>query len=560
MNHRVLIVTGGMVTTRERSWARALARQVRAMRSAGNAWLDLESKLHLAGHVMAARAFLHSREFESAPYAGTVRRFFDTPATGANDPPELAEVILATLLRDNGMEFEVATYADLHADTARRERHLRDCACVFASTTLLRDLSELETMMAMLKRPWNHVVAGGALAGILHREWPGCRAIDVLATGYAELMVPALCDWIRGGFTRLEAPAGGRLESRSGTVILQSGVPPGTDLDVLPSPDWELAGRVHRRVFTNVNYESVRGCPYRCSFCNYPLLFDDTRFRYRSAARIAEDWQRLAAAGAEFVTCLDSLFTMPRRRLVELCERLIAGKVRLKWVCYARADDLADRATCDLMKAAGCHQVQIGVESGSQGQLDRMNKRVTVADNIRALRNCRDAGLTTLTSLIIGFPGETRASIAETLTVLRDAPPDVYYLAPFNVRVEYVPVLNPENRARFGLRTHAGNRSGAPYWTHDTMHCADVVAHMEWLHQQLVGQRVALEGTLFYEGMLRYDAADRDDLLAFQHDAQHHAPGWRAGIGGVRRLANRRLRKDTARVFGAPSGLRVEEP
>ena len=125
------------------------------------------------------------------------------------------------------------------------------------------------------------------------------------------MLVPTLVRYIRSGFATLVAPVSGSVETRASTHILRSGVPNGSDLDFLPTPDWARAERDHGRKFPMVYYESVRGCPYRCNFCNYPYLFDDTRFRYKSAKKIADDWQRYREeTGAQYVTCLDSLFTM----------------------------------------------------------------------------------------------------------------------------------------------------------------------------------------------------------------------------------------------------------
>lgn len=168
-------------------------------------------------------------------------------------------------------------------------------------------------------------------------------AMDVLAVGYGELLVPRLADWVRSGYQRLAPPPGGRLVERDQTLILHSGSPGDRDLDFLPTPDWALSARDRGRGYRMLYYESVRGCPYRCSFCNYPFLFDDTKFRYKSARKMADEWAAyVERLGVEYITALDSLFTMPRKRLMDFCHLLIARNTRVKWVCYARADDLQD--------------------------------------------------------------------------------------------------------------------------------------------------------------------------------------------------------------------------
>ncbi|MGH9657031.1 MAG: B12-binding domain-containing radical SAM protein, partial [Bryobacteraceae bacterium] len=349
---KVLIVTGGLLTEKETSLWHAVRKLALQWSAADQAWLDLKVKLVLAEPLLAAR----------------LRGF---PAVAPVETPELTEVVLSTLLHREGIPFEVATYSDLFTAPRRVERQLAEASCVLASTTYLRDLSEAEPLVARLKRPHNRVVLGGPLAAVLDEV----AGADLLAAGYGEYLVPALARWIRSGFTVLEPPAGGSLIGRK----MWSGVPPTHDLDALPTPDWTLAERIHGRRFSMIYYESVRGCPYRCNFCNYPYLFADSRFRYKSAVRMAAEWRHYASTlRLDYITCLDSLFTMPRARLHDFCRALIDEGPRVKWICYARADDLADEAIARLMKEAGVHQVQIGLESGDPGQLDNMDKACTV--------------------------------------------------------------------------------------------------------------------------------------------------------------------------------------
>jgi anaerobic magnesium-protoporphyrin IX monomethyl ester cyclase len=555
---RVLIVTGGFVAIKERSLVHALRRQVAAHRASQGGWLDLQLKLRVGEELAIQQAFLRSRRFRRQPYRAAVERYFGEGLVF--DTPELTEVVLMTLLAAEGIEYEAATYAELHADPARRERLLAACATVFASTTLLRDASELAPLVRMLRRPGNRIVCGGALASLLHGgggQASGIVAgVDVWAVGHGELLVPALAAWIRGGHRALAPPPGGRVVEQDGATVVFSGQPAGHSLDALPRPDWSLAERYHGRPMPMVFYESVRGCPYRCSFCNYPYLFDDRKFRFKSASRIAADWAHHAAGGATHITCLDSLFTMPRQRLVALCEELIAREVRVRWICYARADDLSDIALCRLMKRAGCVQVQIGIESGNQGQLDRMNKHTTVAEGARALVNCHETGLVTFVSLILGFPGETGETLRDTLAFVRETGPDFTYLAPFMTRIESVPVLSEASRARFGLVTEGGLGSSAPYWRHDTMCSSELAERWQWFTHAVIRARCTLDGGLFYQGMLGYERRrDRAALLAFQRDRLDALAGVRRCLAPLHGYVGRRVAAEVqARLGQAATG------
>ncbi len=541
----ILIVTGSMISPKEQSFRAAIQKQILSFRASSGAWLDIQTKIQTAEQLLRLRMGLKSRRMKKAPYRRTVEEFFSKK--GNFETPELTEVTLATLLNIEGLPFRVCDFSTICASKALRERLLDECPVLFISSTLLRDLSELIPLLELLRRKGNRIIVGGALTSMLHESWTRDDLVDVLAVGSGEALVPVLSNWLKGG--ALRAPAGGMMVEKGRTKVLFSGAPKSRNLDHYPRPNWKLAEKTHGRALPMVFYESVRGCPYRCSFCNYPYLFDDRKFRHKSALKIADDWLHYASHGVEYVTCLDSLFTMPKKRLLELCQILISEGSPLKWICYARADDLSDVETCELMREAGCIQVQIGLESGSQQQLDNMNKKCTVAQNQQALINCRRAGIVSVTTLILGFPGETEASIKETFSLLKETPPDLYYAAAFNTRFEGVPILEQKEAERFGLKTLRGGHSSIPYWRHDTMTTAEICAWQDWFTKKMAEERVALDGMLFFSGFLHYGFDQREDLLDFQRDIYLGRPIVKRVFKGLDRWAHRKLLADMERVF-----------
>lgn len=554
---RVLIVSGGLLTEKESSLLQALRKQRMQSRFAQNAWLDIKIKLMTAEPLLS---MMLKRKLSPGVRRLARRHGRELLNSSSNvETPELTEVVLATLLQAESMTYQRASVADLFVDSERFERLLATSECVFLSATLLRDMSELEPLVQRLKRPHNRIVIGGALAGLICQDWRGMPGVDLLAVGYGEILVPALVAWIHSGYRQLQAPPGGRLVELEQGCILHSGTPAGKSLDALPRPDWALGFRDHGRSFPMVYYESVRGCPYRCGFCNYPYLFDDTRFRYRSAQKMADDWAYYVQdLGVEYITCLDSLFTMPKKRLKEFCRLLIERNIRVKWICYARADDLADETTVELMKAAGVHQVQIGIESGDQVMLDNMNKACSVEANGKALQNCRKHGITSIVSVIVGYPGETAASLENTFRFLRDYPPDFYYLAVFSTRAAGVPVLRAEQRQKFGLVTADNAYAMAPYWSHASMNCLQAAGHVRRLNQRIMRESIALNAVLFYSGMLDYQPRHRQGLLELQARCSGQTLLTRV-FDLAHRWIDRRLQRDIALEI-KPDPLWHEKP
>jgi len=539
---RVLVITGGFVTAEDVSLVNFLKKQITQWRFSQSAWLELKIKAVIAEPLVCGA--VEKRRWRGKNTA----RFLSS--TENAEAPSLTEVVLTSLLHEAGIPYEVATYTDLFSDERRMEKILSRTSCVFASSTFLRDLSELEPVVRRLKRKHNRVVVGGALAGSLCNHWEGSPEVDVLAIGYGELLVPSLVDWIKSDYKELSKPEFGRIEKKRDTLFLYSGVPKSLNLDFLPTPNWKLSERDHGRDYKMIYYESVRGCPYRCAFCNYPYLFDDTKFRMKSAAKVADDWQQYVdELGVEYITCLDSLFTMPKPRLVEFCNLLIERGIKVKWICYARADDLCDEKVVQLMRRAGALQVQIGIESGDEGQLANMNKKVNVEKNLQALRNCRKHGLTSVISLIVGFPGETRESIENTYQFLKEGKPDFHFIATFSARVPGVPILTPESRARFGLHVMDNAYSVSPYWIHDSMSCAEVGNHVRELSRRLILEKISLDSTLFYRNLLAYEPGLRDDLLEFQARAVNGHPWVTKIFNGLNGWIDKRLGADVQKFI-----------
>lgn len=200
------------------------------------------------------------------------------------------------------------------------------------------------------------------------------------------------------------------------------------DLDALPDPALDLAdlsrypapltGEPHALVITS------RGCPYGCTFCTAHLYYGRVH-RRRDPARIAGE---VAAArdryGLRLFTFWADTFTLDRDHTLALCRELAArGLGDVAWMCNARVDRV-DPELLRAMAAAGCRVISFGVESGSQAILDRARKGTRVEQIAPAFAAARAAGIETAAHVILGLPGETPATIRETLRLVRRIAPD----------------------------------------------------------------------------------------------------------------------------------------
>ncbi len=156
-----------------------------------------------------------------------------------------------------------------------------------------------------------------------------------------------------------------------------------------------------------------RGCPFECIFCANSKRKVPVRFH--SAERVIAEISHLKETyGIEGLAFTDDCFTMHKKRLAAICEGMIAaGLDDIVWECQTRGDQL-DQKTIDVMQRAGCKQVGIGFESGSQRVLDIINKNTTVKQNRRAVDLLHDAKLRVRGCFVVGVPGETKKDIELT--------------------------------------------------------------------------------------------------------------------------------------------------
>ncbi|MBN1557906.1 MAG: radical SAM protein, partial [Lentisphaerae bacterium] len=189
-----------------------------------------------------------------------------------------------------------------------------------------------------------------------------------------------------------------------------------------------------------------RSCAFRCSFCRYPALAGPLRLA--GVETVERQLRRLHEAGTRTLIFTDDTPNVPVKRFKALLGMMIDNGFDFAWFSNLRCAD-ADAETYDLLKAAGCRGVFLGIESGEQRILDAMNKQATVEDYRAGIRELKARGILTYTSFIVGFPGETDESVRKTMDFIRETRPD-YFQVHVYYHSRYVPI---QERAReFGLR------------------------------------------------------------------------------------------------------------
>lgn len=199
---------------------------------------------------------------------------------------------------------------------------------------------------------------------------------------------------------------------------------PEADIDSLPVGAYHLLGslapygtQLLDRPFVSI-YTS-KGCPFGCTFCAYGR----SPLRRRGIPHILMELEHLKTRyGLRSFLIFDDAFTLRREHAEVFCRELIARKMDLTWSCCTRVDKI-DRDLLKLMKAAGCREIAFGVESGSQKIIDACAKGITVEQIKEAARLCREVGIKFYCMIVLGLPGEDRATMQETKALLKEIRP-----------------------------------------------------------------------------------------------------------------------------------------
>ena len=260
-------------------------------------------------------------------------------------------------------------------------------------------------------------------------------AIDVVVAGEGEITVKELA---------IATEKGEDLQKVKGIYFKQDGkiiktperelIP---DIDAIPFPAWHLFPQeIYLKTRTGFMPSprafviTTRGCPYRCTYCYHP--FQNQRVRFHSAERIIEEVKLLKSRyQVKSILFGDDLFTVNKMRVYRICDLLEKERLNIKWMSSSRVDSI-DEDMLKRMKSAGCLCLGFGIESGSQTILDNIKKQTTVEKSKRAIQLCKKVGIHPACSFMIGNVGETRETVLETVSFVKEIdlePPIGFFFA-----------------------------------------------------------------------------------------------------------------------------------
>ena len=157
-----------------------------------------------------------------------------------------------------------------------------------------------------------------------------------------------------------------------------------------------------------------RGCPFKCTYCVSPKIWKN-RVRYRSIDNVVDELEYMVnKCSVDLIRFQDDTFTLNKSRVSDVCNGILDRGLKFQWVCDTRVDRL-DTELLQMMKEAGCSRIKVGVESGSNKILKRVNKGITKEKILKAVSAIKEIGIPLTIYLMIGFPGETNEDARETI-------------------------------------------------------------------------------------------------------------------------------------------------
>jgi radical SAM superfamily enzyme YgiQ (UPF0313 family) len=187
----------------------------------------------------------------------------------------------------------------------------------------------------------------------------------------------------------------------------------------MPFPAWDLIPmKLYSLPLVNRPYvivETSRGCPYSCDFCVAPI-HQGHKFRERSPKALVDEIERsYREFGIDFFYLWGDTVTLNVKTFTAFCDELIARNLPIQWFGNARADNLTDPAFVHRLRRSGCWMLAMGIETESEEIRKDMVKKLERQKIQAALDNMRNAGIRSFAFFILGYPGETLATIDQTI-------------------------------------------------------------------------------------------------------------------------------------------------
>lgn len=355
--------------------------------------------------------------------------------------PPLGTLYAASLMREKG--YTVSLFDAMFARNASEmlpelEAKRQDYFVVYAdgfnylTKMCLTNMRDETLRMIQIARDWGCTVIVSSSDSTDHTELYLERGADYVINGEAEQTLVELLETLEaGGDVRAvrgiafmeEAGAGG--PAVAGTLVRTAPRPVMKDWEYLPYPAYDLVDmdRYRRYWMKNAGYFSLnvattRGCPFHCNWCAKPIY--GNRYTARSAEHVVRQLARMKREyDFDHVWFCDDIFGLKPGWVKAFADAVEREGLSFRFKIQSRADLLLSEDQIRDLARAGCDNVWMGAESGSQKILDAMDKGTTIEQIGHATRLLKEHGVKPSFFIQFGYLGETQEDIALTVGMIR---------------------------------------------------------------------------------------------------------------------------------------------
>ncbi|MCP3924081.1 MAG: radical SAM protein [Desulfobacterales bacterium] len=316
--------------------------------------------------------------------------------------------------------YQIRTFSYNNSDSAVAEKEITAEIMDFKPDFFLVQIFTMNRVesyhiikMAKEISPEMKVIAGGVHASIYPGQLLDKLPVDLVVIGEGEVTIVELLEELSAG--RDWSSVKGIAYKKDGFVVFTDERPLIEELDTLPFPKHELFMKPEREVACIL---TSRGCPFKCSFCCLHSI-SRRKFRKRSAKNAVDEVEYIVNTfkNIKTIQIADDTFTLDPQRAMDFCKEIIQRKIKINFWCSARIKP-ASVELFKLMEEAGFTSIGFGLETGSEKLLKSIHKSITREDVIETFEMLKDIKINIFTYLMVGFPGETKETVGETIDLI----------------------------------------------------------------------------------------------------------------------------------------------
>ncbi|MEX1023841.1 MAG: radical SAM protein [Planctomycetota bacterium] len=335
--------------------------------------------------------------------------------------PPLDLYAIATALMNDGFE---VTLVDSRAEENTREslaQELEGALFIGISVMFGNQINNMLEDVEFIKsvRPDIPVVIGGWFPALFPDALFDSPLIDIVVVGPGDFNTPEIANRLLDGRS-MEGIEG--VYAREGDAIVRNPFGHLPDIRKTHRIPYEMLG-IQRYIHPNgwLIMITSRGCPGQCNFCSISCL-SPKRWTALRAERAVDELAELVALGAQAVRILDTDFCADIKRVEQICRLILERGLEVRWEILARHWNLR-RMTDEqikLMRWAGCTEIEVGVETGSQRLANAIVKDTVVEEVPHTLKRFVDNGIRWKVNFMFGIPTETDEDLKKTLRLVYD--------------------------------------------------------------------------------------------------------------------------------------------